>query len=68
MLEIPRARSAYRKDCVDGTDQSVYGRESRVPIHDAIYFVVHMTNVANLWSEGIGLCVENGKLCVIYNN
>ena len=68
MLEIPRAKSAYRKDCVDGTDQSIYGRDSRVPIHDAIQYITEMTKIMGVWSNEIGLCVENGKLCVIYNN
>lgn len=67
VLEIPKKRSVYRRDCIDGTEQSTYGRDSRVPIHDAVNYVVGMTLTMNIWAEAIGLCVENGKLCAIYN-
>lgn len=67
VLEIPKKRSVYRRDCIDGTEQSIYGRDSRVPIHDAVNYVVGMTLTMNIWAEAIGLCVENGKLCAIYN-
>lgn len=68
MLYVPKARSAYQLDCIYGTEQSVYGRESRIPIHDAIQYVVDMTYAGNIWCEEIGLCAEGGKLCVIYGD
>lgn len=68
MLYIPQARSAYRRNCVEATDQSVYGRESRRPIYDALQYVVDMSYMMHVWGKGIGLCVEDGKLCVVYGS
>ena len=66
VLEVPRRRSQYEKNCVDETERSVLGRDNRVPIHDAINYVNGMTLKMHVWCEGIGLCVNNGLLSVIY--
>lgn len=67
MLAVPRRWSQYECNCVDEVETSVYGRDNRQPIHDAIGYTSGMAQVINEWCTGIGLCVEDGKLCVIYN-
>lgn len=68
MLAVPRRQSQYEYNCLDEVETSVYGRDNRQPIHDAVNYSVGMTYLMHVWCEGIGLCVEDGKLCVIYGN
>lgn len=65
-LRIPSLMSEYVDNCIDETSFDTYGRDNRRPIHDAINYSVGMTQVMHIWCEAIGLCVEDGKLCVIY--
>lgn len=67
MLTVPTTFSAYVKNCIPETERSVYGRDNRQPIHDAINYASGMAQVINEWCIGIGLCVQDGKLCVIYD-
>lgn len=67
MTAVPERMSEYVDNCIDETAKDVYGRDNRRPIHDAINYGVGMTQTMNTWCLDIGLCVQNGKLCVIYN-
>ena len=68
VLEVPHRRSQYEKNCINETERSVLGRDNRRPIHDAINYTVGMTVKMHAWCEGIGLCVQNGMLSVIYGS
>lgn len=65
--DFQRFTNAYIRSCPDGVRNGTYGRDVRRPIHDAIQGITGATNQIANWCMDIGLCVENGKLCAIYN-
>lgn len=65
---IPKRMSAYTVGCVLETAEDVYGRDNRRPIHDAIRYITDMTLTMNKWCSDLGLCIQDEKLCVIYNS
>lgn len=58
--------SAYISGCIDETAISDYGRRARIPIHDALHFATYGVLNLHIWCEALGLVVENGKLCAVY--
>lgn len=66
-LQLPRHWSVYEENCIKETETSVYGRDNRKPIHDALRYCAVAASSFSSWCEDIGLCAENGKLCVVYD-
>ena len=67
ILDVPPSRSVYEKNCITEVENVVYGRDNRKPIHDAIHFTTDSAVRLHNWCANIGLTVQNGKLCVVYN-
>jgi len=66
-LQLTRSWSVYEENCIKETETSVYGRDNRRPIHDAILYCAEAATSFSSWCEDIGLCEQNGKLCVRYD-
>ena len=63
-VKIP---SVYLKNCVEEVAQNVYGRDNRKPIHDVIQYLLDGSVDINTLIDELGLVVQNGKLCVVYD-
>lgn len=64
-LSIP-GNPGYVLSCIREVENAYYGRQVRRPIHDAIIGIANTAHLINAWVEGIGLVVQNGKLCIVY--
>ena len=59
--------SAYIQNCIPEIEQAVFGRDVRRPIHDVILNLCQLhTSKVSPWINDIGLTVQDGKLCVVY--
>jgi len=66
-LSIP-GKNAYVQGCIREIEKADYGRTTRKPIHDAIVGLAAAANSINSWIDGIGLVVQDGKLCAVYGD
>lgn len=65
-MVFPKKLSAYIRACPVEVSWDIYGRENRIPIHDAIRYIDDSIVAISQWCNGLGLCVVDGQLCAMY--